>query len=179
MTDSVAAGTSISGSLHSADGAGIVQIKGRFDAGADDVWSALTDGARLAEWLGELEGDLRPGGEFRARFFATGWEGTCRVEVCAPSRRLRISTRSEGEPDCTIEVTVVPNGEQTTVVVEDQGLPLTQIAAYGAGDQVLVEDLAAYLGGHGRCDAQARWRALHPGYEDLAAALNGAEASSL
>ena len=38
--------------------------------------------------IGEVEGDLRPGGEFRARFFTSGWEGTGRVEACEPPRRL-------------------------------------------------------------------------------------------
>ena len=37
---------------------------------------------------------------------------------------------------------------------EDRGLPLDQIASYGAGDQVHVEDLAAALAGRGRCNAR-------------------------
>ncbi|WP_344151009.1 SRPBCC domain-containing protein [Nocardioides koreensis] len=37
----------------------------------DDLWSALTDPSRLARWLGEVEGDLRPGGELRAHDIAS------------------------------------------------------------------------------------------------------------
>ncbi len=48
---------------------GVVRMQDRFDTGIDDLWSALTDPPRLARWLGEVEGDLRLGGEFRARFF--------------------------------------------------------------------------------------------------------------
>ena len=48
-------------------------------------------------------------------------------------------------------------------------MPLEQIAAYGAGDQIHVEDLAAYLAGRERCDARARWQELHPAYQHLAA----------
>ena len=40
----------------------------RFDTDIDDLWSALTDPPRLARWIGEVEGDLRLGGEFRAAF---------------------------------------------------------------------------------------------------------------
>jgi len=65
-----------------------VRMEDRVDARAADVWSALTDPDRLASWLGEVEGDLRLGGEFRARFFASGWEGTGRVEVCEAQRQL-------------------------------------------------------------------------------------------
>jgi hypothetical protein len=34
---------------------------------SDNVWSALTDPPRLARWYGEVEGDLRAGGEFGIR----------------------------------------------------------------------------------------------------------------
>lgn len=162
----------MTGTLRSADGAGVVRLEVRFDDEVGDVWSALTAPARLGQWLGELEGDLGLGGEFRARFYATGWEGTCRVDACEPLRRLLVSTRSPGEPDCVIEVTLSADVGRTTVVFEDRGLPLEQIAAYGAGDQVLVEDFAAHLAGEDRCDARARWQELHPAYQDRAARLS-------
>ena len=34
------------------------------DAPIDDVWSTLTETTRLARWYGEVEGELRPGGEY-------------------------------------------------------------------------------------------------------------------
>ena len=43
------------------------------------------------------------------------------------------------------------------------------LAAYGAGIQIHVEDLAAHLAGRERCDADARWNELLPAYQDLAA----------
>ena len=67
MTSS-APGQCILGSLRSADGKGVVRMEDRFDTGLDDLWSAITDPSRLARWLGEVAGDLRPGGDFRARF---------------------------------------------------------------------------------------------------------------
>lgn len=167
MTQNSADDTHILGSLRSANGAGIVRLEGRFHTDRDDLWSALTDPERMARWLGEVEGDLRPGGEFRARYFASGWEGTGGVEVCTPPQRLRISTRSPGEPDGIIEVTLTADGDQTTLVMEDRGVPLDQVAAYGAGDQIHLEDLAAHLAGRGRCDARSRWQELHPVYADM------------
>ncbi|HEY7429854.1 MAG TPA: SRPBCC domain-containing protein, partial [Streptosporangiaceae bacterium] len=65
MTSSTSGGGRIIGSLRSAGGAGVVRMEDRFDTGIDDLWSALTDPARLARWHGEVAGDLRPGGEFR------------------------------------------------------------------------------------------------------------------
>src|SRR5579863_4419012 len=85
MTSNARGGTRILGSLRSADGKGVVRMEDRYDTDIDDLWSALTGPRRLARWLGEVEGDLRLGGEFRARFFASGWEGTGRVEACEPA----------------------------------------------------------------------------------------------
>src|ERR1022692_201406 len=99
MTSNARGGNRILGSLRSADGKGAVRMEDRFDTDIDDLWSALTDPGRLARWLGEVAGDLRLGGEFRARFFSSGWEGTGRVDACGPPRRLLVTTRGTDEPD--------------------------------------------------------------------------------
>jgi len=170
MTSNAAAGNRILGSLRSADGKGIVRVEDRFDTDIDDLWSALTDPRRLARWMGEVEGDLRLGGEFRARFFASGWEGTGRVEACEPPRRLLLLTMQPDRPgEQVIEVTLAVDGDQTILAWQERGMPLDYLAAYGAGIQVHVEDLAAHLAGRERCDAGARWNELIPAYQDLAA----------
>jgi uncharacterized protein YndB with AHSA1/START domain len=170
MTGNAPTGGRILGSLRSADGKGAVRIEDRFDTDIDDLWSALTDPGRLARWLGEVAGDLRLSGEFRARFYSSGWEGTGRVEACEPPRRLLLLTTTEGQSgDHFIEATLAADGSQTILVWEERGMPQEYLAAYGAGIQVHVEDLAAYLGGRERCDADARWNELMPAYQDLAA----------
>src|SRR5919201_6323215 len=158
MTSNARAGDRILGSLRSAEGKGIVRMENRFETHVDDLWSAFTDPRRLARWLGEVEGDLRLGGEFRARFFSSGWEGTGRVEACEPPQRLLLLTKDPGEPDeHVIEATLTADGDQTTLVVEERGMPLDQLAAYGAGVKIHVEDLAAHLAGRDRSDTKARW----------------------
>jgi uncharacterized protein YndB with AHSA1/START domain len=172
MTSNADAGNRILGSLRSADGKGIVRIEDRFDTDIDDLWSALTDPRRLARWLGDFEGDLRLGGAFRARFFASGWEGTGRVEECEPPRRLLVVIKgSRSSYELVTEVTLAADGDQTTLVFEERGMPLDPLADYGAGNQVHIEDLAAYLAGRERCDAKARWGELLPAYKALAANL--------
>jgi uncharacterized protein YndB with AHSA1/START domain len=169
MTSNARGSGRILGSLRSADGKGVVRMEDRFDTDIDDLWSALTDPRRLARWIGEVEGDLRLGGEYRFRFFASGSEGTGRVDACEPPRRLLL-TMALGQPDeDVIEATLTADGAQTILVWEERGMPLDLLAAYGAGVQVHVEDLAAYLAGRERVDAAARWQELLPAYQDLAA----------
>lgn len=160
----------IIGSLRAADGKGVGRMEDRFDTDIDDLWSALTDPSRLARWLGEVEGELRLGGHFRARFFASEWEGAGRVEACEPPQRLLVLTTETGEAnEHAIEATLTADADQTVLVIEERGIPVDQLAAYGAGLQVHVEDLAAYLLDHDRCDAPTRWAELLPEYQDLAA----------
>jgi uncharacterized protein YndB with AHSA1/START domain len=162
MTSNARPGARILGSLRSADGKGIVRIEDRYDTDIDDLWSALTDPRRLARWIAEVDGDLRLGGHFRARF-TSEWEGTGRVEACEPPRRLLVATRETGKLDeHVIEATLTADGEQTILVIEERGVTVEHLADYGAGWQVHAEDLAAHLAGRERCDIEARWEELIP-----------------
>jgi uncharacterized protein YndB with AHSA1/START domain len=157
------------GILRSTGGGGIVRIEDRYDTDIQDLWSAVTDPSRLARWLGEVEGDLRLGGEFRAHFLASGWEGTGRVEVCEPPQRLIVITKdSDGSNEGPIEVSLIAEGDQTILVWEER-VPQGLLPEYGAGIQVHVEDLGAHIAGRERCDAAIRWGELVPLYRDLRA----------
>ena len=173
MTSNAAAGNRIVGTLRIADGKGVVRMEDRFDTDIDDLWSALTDPGRLARWLGEFEGDLRLGGEFRARFFASGWEGTGRVDACEPPRHLLVMTKHHRQEDeQVVEATLTADGDHTILILEQRGMPVNLLAAYGAGNQVHIEDLAAHIAGRERCDAEARWEELQPSYEALTSKLD-------
>jgi uncharacterized protein YndB with AHSA1/START domain len=167
------------GSLRSADGKGIVRIEDRYDTDIEDLWSALTDPGRLARWFGEVDGALRPGGEFHLYLESADLDSTGRVETCEPPRRLLVTTRESDESwqrgvgappfDETIEATLAPEGDQTILVIEAKGMPLDKVAFYGAGWQIHAENLAAHLAGLQRNDDEARWGELVPPYQDLAA----------
>ena len=174
MTSKAVGDQPFHGSLRSADGKGVVRMEGGFDNDIDDVWSALTDPSRLASWYGEVEGDLRLGGEYRAHLFSSGWEGTGRVEACEPPKRLLVRVKDADEPDeNVIEAILTADADQTIVVWEERGMSLDLLSAYGAGVQIHVEDLADHLAGRERRDeAKARWDELHPAYQALAANLS-------
>src|SRR5258706_7553694 len=123
MTGNARPATRILGSLRSADGNGVVRIEDRYDTDIDDLWSALTDPGRLARWYGQVEGDLRPGGEFHLYIESNDVEGRGRVEACEPPRRLRVTTRETDESwregrgaqpfDPTIEARVSADRDKT------------------------------------------------------------------
>lgn len=171
MTSSAREGNRILGTLGESGGLGVVRMQDRFDTDADDLWSALTDPSRLARWIGEFTGELRVDGESRGHFFVSDWEGTVRVEVCDPPVRLRVLIKQDHETQWqTIEATLSPDGDQTVLVVEQRGMPVDHVAAYGAGIQVHVEDLGAHLAGGDRVHAE-RWEELEPDYQALAERL--------
>ena len=174
MASSPRPGLRILGSLRSAGGKGVVRIEDRYGTGIGDLWSALTDPDRLASWYGQVEGDLRLGGQFRLHVEDADLDATGRVEACEPPRRLLVTTRESDESwrkgtgappfDEAIEATLTADGDQTILVIEVRGIPLDRIAAYGAGWQIHAENLAAHL-----AVGEARWVELVPAYQDLAA----------
>jgi uncharacterized protein YndB with AHSA1/START domain len=172
MTSNSRQGSRILGGLRSADGDGVVRIEDRYDTGIDDLWSALVDPGRLARWYGDVEGDLRLGGEFRLCIEGSGWDGTGRVQACEPPRRLLVATSEKTEPyETVIEATLTADGDQTILVIEARGMPLDKVAFYGAGWQIHAENLAAYLAGRDLADVEARFGELVPPYQALAASL--------
>ncbi len=181
MTSDARPAIRIIGSLRSADGTGVVRIEDRYDTDIDDLWSAITDPARLARWYAQVEGDLRPGGQFRTYVEADDIESIGRIVTCDPPRRLVVTTRETDESylrgngvppyDEVIEATLTADGDQTILVIEVQGMPLDVVAFYGAGWQIHAENLAAYLAGRERGDTEARWGELVPPYQDLAASI--------
>src|SRR5262249_54247384 len=152
---------SVLGSLHSVGGVGVVRMEDRFDTGIDDLWGALTDPDRLAEWYGEVEGELSEGGEFRVRITLSG-ERTGRVEACEPPQRLLLTMRDPdaqpGQPKQTVhEVNLVADDEQTKLDWEVRGLPVDLLPAYGTGIQIHISHLADYISGRELRDVEACW----------------------
>ncbi|HEV2426913.1 MAG TPA: SRPBCC domain-containing protein [Acidimicrobiales bacterium] len=167
----------ILGRLRVEEGEGVVRVEDRVVAPASAVWSALTDPERLAQWYGEVEGDLRVGGRYRARLYASGWEGNGLIETCDPRRRLVVVSAESGDPADGRRTTVelVADGDSTVVAVEHTGVPVEYLFAFGAGVQIHLEDLVAHVTGAGpvarersREDTDARFDELEPPYRDLA-----------
>ena len=181
MTSDASPSTRILGSLRSAAGVGVVRIEDRYGTDIDDLWSAITEPDRIARWFGEVDGELSRGGGFRVHIPDAG-ERIGQVKVCEPPRRVVVTTREtdesygkgQGVPpfDAIWEFTLTADGDQTILVAEITGMPLDKIAFYGAGWQIHAEHLAAHILGGQPDDIEARWDALVPSYQELAATIS-------
>ncbi len=159
----------ILGTLHKVDeNRGAVRVEDVYATDIEDLWEACTRPERLARWIASVSGELETGGEFTARF-TSGWEGSGRVDVCERPHRLRVTTWEDEAQDqeSTIEATLTAVDGGTRLVVEERGMPLEQLAAYGAGWQVHAEDLAAHVAGLERDEDEARWVDMVPAYREL------------
>ena len=103
-----------------------------FDTDADDLWDAVTDRGRLARWIADVDGDLRVGGVVQARF-TSGWEGPGRIDTCDPPHHLVARMDPDTPEETVIEATITPEGSSTRLVLEERGIPLSELAGHGAG----------------------------------------------
>jgi uncharacterized protein YndB with AHSA1/START domain len=80
----------------------------------EEVWEALTDPKRLADWFAnDVDFDLRPGGGASFRW-SNGEERTATVTEVDPERRLAFEWDDEGEVEFTLDDDV--DGTRLTVV---------------------------------------------------------------
>jgi hypothetical protein len=86
-------------------------------------------------------------------------------DQCVFTKKVTVAAGELGED--VIETTLTAEGDQT--IWEERDMSLDLLAAYGAGVQIHVEDLAAHLAGRERVDAKVRRNELIHAYQDLAA----------
>lgn len=154
------------GTLHRlSDARGEVRVEDVYATDIEDLWDACTNPERLARWLADVSGHLEPGGEFTGRF-TSGWEGTGRIDICEKPHRLLVTTWEDEDPDqqSTIDARLTAVESGTRLLIIESGVPLDQVASYGAGWQIHAEDLAIHVAGGERDEDAQRWLAAVPLY---------------
>jgi uncharacterized protein YndB with AHSA1/START domain len=113
----------------------------------DEVWTALTDPARMVDWLAPGEIDPRPGGVVKLNFVDSGIVIDSTISDFEPMRVLEYSWSGPGEPLRPIRFQLEPVGSAAGLVLtlsvpagEDAGRAAAGWAAH-------LEMLAAALAG--------------------------------
>lgn len=142
------------------DTRGAVRVEDVYDTDIDDLWEACTTPERLARWIAQVEGELRPGGIVHATYTSTA-SGASRIVECEPPHHLLLASvpespeqREDLDGDSETEVWLTAEGTRTRMVVEERGLPADKLHFYCAGWQAHLEDLAATI---------ANGEPVHPG----------------
>lgn len=151
------------GEVRVVDGVSVVHVEDVYDTDSDDLWQAITDPARLRRWIATVEGDLQPGGLFRASF-VSGWEGPGRIEVCDAPHRLLLTMEPDAADETSLEALLSAQDHGTRLVIEERGIPADQAPDHAAGWQAHLEDLRAVLDGGPAGSWPERWAALRPAY---------------
>ncbi|QLQ16921.1 MAG: SRPBCC domain-containing protein [Micropruina sp.] len=112
----------------------------------DDVWTALTDPARLAGWIGVWHGDPASGRvDFRMTYEGDGPATPMVIEVCQAPTRLRVtSDTGDAAFDWTLDLRLSHRGCTELSLWQ----PLSEgvdVAAVGPGWDYYLDRLVAYL----------------------------------
>ncbi|GAB3567741.1 SRPBCC family protein [Spelaeicoccus albus] len=124
-----------------------VRIERIYNYSAAELWSALTDPRRLAGWLGDLSGDLRVGGTYRAELGTEVGTSTGRILICEPESRLLASWQFVGGQETELEALLEDAGPgKTRLTLENRGIAMADApAGYSAGWHVFFDRLGEML----------------------------------
>jgi uncharacterized protein YndB with AHSA1/START domain len=150
-----------------------VRFERRFEADAQELWSALVEPDRLRGWLAEALVDARPGGTVELRFgdWSGGAELRGAIRVFDPPRVLEYDWVFAGEPASVVRFELRPAGGETTLVVEHRLLSAEAGTGYAAGWHAHLDLLKEELADGVSSDWQERFDAHLPSYVRQAAAL--------
>jgi uncharacterized protein YndB with AHSA1/START domain len=152
-----------------ADGRQLLEFRRSWPDPIDDVWSALTEPARVARWIGRYEGDRAPGG--RGLFFMTH-EGVddpagspATIVECAPPRRLVLDTTGPGEETMQLEVDLAEENGRTVLRFRQFFAAGVEVADWAGGWHWYLDKLDAEVSGRpGPGEWETFWAEVGPGY---------------
>ncbi len=161
----------LDGVLRRRDGLPAVRFDRRFATTAEDLWSAITEPARLARWLMPVGGELREGGRYTIDFGDDDLaEGT--VLECDPGRGFTVTWQIEGEPAGLVSARILTGDHDPVLRLEHVQLPEDQGIGYAAGWHAYLDRLGAELSENDApddVDFGDRWSAVVTGYRAMGA----------
>ena len=160
---------SVNGSLTDGPDGATVTMSVASEFAPERLWQAMTEPARLADWLGKLDGAFMPGQDYELTFtdgHGHAVRGT--TEDATAPHRLALRWTLDDHPATRVVVDLTDRGgEGTDVTLTHSGVPAEHAVSYATAWQTHLEFLSRYL--HGRLVLlgafETRAAELRPSYE--------------
>jgi uncharacterized protein YndB with AHSA1/START domain len=142
-----------------------VRFERHYPRPVETVWSALTDPARLADWMGVSEVEPRVGGRFH--MMADGPHPmTGRVLVWEPPQVLELTWSNADAPESIVRYELTPEPNGTRLIFTHRGIPYGSSALMLPGWHNYFARLSSLLGGNAVPWSNTSWRELQATYVD-------------
>ncbi|WP_293680994.1 SRPBCC domain-containing protein [uncultured Phenylobacterium sp.] len=138
-----------------------------------EVWAALTEPDRLAQWLAPGAIELVEGGRARLDFVDSGIVIDSRVTAVTPQHLLEYSWSGPGEPSRPVRWTLEPVGPLTRLALTLTLPKSDDVARSAAGWAAHLEMLTAFLAGAAMRFPFPTFQAARASYDAQVAGLTG------
>jgi len=137
----------------------------RYKRPIETVWAALTDPARLEDWIGPARVEPRVGGRYEL-FIDRPRQMTGRILTWRPPTLLEFTWGTGDAPEAVVRCELTPDGDSTPLIFMHRKVGFVWIGLVLPGWRVHLERLASMLDGAVEPMSVPRWRALQAIYLD-------------
>jgi uncharacterized protein YndB with AHSA1/START domain len=143
-----------------------LRFERRYARPAETVWAALTDPARLANWIGPARVEPCLGGRYEL-FIDRQRPMTGRILTWEPPSVLEFSWDTGDAPASVVRCELTREGDGTLLVFRHNGVGFDWVALVLPGWHSLFEQMENLLSGREtQLNSMPRWRALQAIYVD-------------
>ena len=151
------------GLIERADDRVDVRFERHYPRPVETVWSALTEPARLADWMGASYVEPHAGGRYETMLDGLK-PSSGHVLIWQPPRILEIAWSNGHAPDGIVRYDLTPEPAGTHLVFTHRGIPYRHAALMLPGWHVYLSHLSHVLAGTGPPDWEATWRQMQTIY---------------
>lgn len=142
-----------------------VRFERRYDRPIETVWKALTEPARMADWLGLSFVEPRVGGRYETML--DGLKPMLgRVRIWQPPVLLEYEWHSDHAPDAVARWELSPEGRATRLVLRHSGMPFVNANLMMPGWHIYLDHLGHSLSGTLPGDFFSAWREQQDRYAE-------------
>jgi len=137
----------------------------RYPRRIETVWAALTEPARLADWIGQALVEPHVGGRYEL-FTDRKRPMTGRIVTWQPPTLLEFTWDTGDGPASLVRCELSPDGDGTKLVFHHTGVGFVWIALVLPGWHTHLEMMARLLDGQSTQEPEGRWRELQGLYRE-------------